>query len=554
MLEEVEQRAEEHVPFSMAPAPSADAAILPALIVTNVDGMIELWNSQAEAIYGWTAAEVVGRSVLDVPVQPRDVTIAASIIAQVAAGETWQGLFPVVRKDGTPLDVYVRNTPLLDGDGRVTRIIGESFVASVLVGQSAAQRFGILVEAISLLEGSLDYQYTLQQLAELCVPRLGDNCLVDVPGDHDASRHLAVACTDQDKRGLLEELRRRWPPTPDRPNPALRVFTTGRAELFTDMPPAMWAEIAQDDDHLQVLTSLGLRSGITVPLMAGGDVYGSLSVGSMGSGRVYGDDDLRFLEELGRRAGFAVRNARLYSELADAAQRLQANLLPPTLPAIDGMTLAARYLAAGPTEVGGDFYDVFATGDGEWAILIGDVCGKGAGAAGLTGLVRHTIRAIAARDCAPGEVLSAVNDALLHHDGDESYCTMVYMLLRAEGERRVLTIASGGHPLPLRLTGAGDISELGAPGTILGAVEGAAFPEVTVELVADDTVLLYTDGVTERHSGSRFLDLSGLVDVLGRCQEATADEVAGAVQRAVADFQANAPRDDMAVLVLQAKA
>ena len=131
---------------------------------------------------------------------------------------------------------------------------------------------------------------------------------------------------------------------------------------------------------------MGLRSGVTAPLSARGRVYGAISVGSIDSGRVFGPTDLAFLEELGRRAGVAIDNARLYSQLATTNRKLQELLLPPALPPIPGATSAARYVAAGDNEVGGDFYDMFAVVDGSWAALVGDVQGKGAAAAGMTGL------------------------------------------------------------------------------------------------------------------------------------------------------------------------
>ena len=112
-----------------------------------------------------------------------------------------------------------------------------------------------------------------------------------------------------------------------------------------------------------------------------------------------GADHLALFEDLARRAALAIDNARLYEERASVARTLQRSLLPPVLPDVPGIELAARYVAAGEgNEVGGDFYDCFRTGDGEWAVVIGDVCGKGAEAAAVTALARYTVRASATRD------------------------------------------------------------------------------------------------------------------------------------------------------------
>ena len=104
------------------------------------------------------------------------------------------------------------------------------------------------------------------------------------------------------------------------------------------------------------------------------------------------------IEELARRAAVAVDNARLYGERSYIASRLQQSLLPPHLPDVPGLEIAARFRPAGEAyDVGGDFYDIFETGTGSWAIAMGDVCGKGADAAALTAMARYTIRATGIR-------------------------------------------------------------------------------------------------------------------------------------------------------------
>ena len=145
--------------------------------------------------------------------------------------------------------------------------------------------------------------------------------------------------------------------------------------------------------------SLGdVRSLIVAPLASQGQVVGALWLGISASGRRYDVDDLMLVEELARRAALAVENARLYEDRRRVADTLQASLLPPTLPSVPGVDVGAAYRASGEgNDIGGDFYDVFEIGGGAWAAVIGDVCGKGTGAAALTGLARHTLRAAALR-------------------------------------------------------------------------------------------------------------------------------------------------------------
>ena len=112
------------------------------------------------------------------------------------------------------------------------------------------------------------------------------------------------------------------------------------------------------------------------------------------SGRLFDESDLALAEELGRRAATAVENARLYTERSRIASTLQQSLLPPELPEVPGFRLAGLYRAAGEqNEVGGDFYDAFEV-PGGWMALVGDVAGRGAEAAALTSLSRHTLRAV----------------------------------------------------------------------------------------------------------------------------------------------------------------
>jgi sigma-B regulation protein RsbU (phosphoserine phosphatase) len=164
------------------------------------------------------------------------------------------------------------------------------------------------------------------------------------------------------------------------------------------------------------------------------------------------------------------------------AQTLQASLVPPAPPEIPGLEVGAVYRPAGAgDEVGGDFYDVFETGDGDWSIVVGDVCGKGAEAAGVTALARYTIRAVAMRTRRPREVLSDLNQALLDHSV-ERFCTVVYLRVRRDTVDGVqVTVASGGHPLPLLLAADG-VREVGTAGSLLGVVDAPDLHDTTLVL------------------------------------------------------------------------
>ena len=161
-----------------------------------------------------------------------------------------------------------------------------------------------------------------------------------------------------------------------------RTIRAGCSELLSQVPDHVLDQVSGGrPEYAKVLRRIGLTSTMIVPLRARGRILGAMLLGAAESGRHFTASDLALAEELGVRCALALDNARLYQERSDTARTLQSSLLPPGLPTIEGLELAARYRAAGEgNEVGGDFYDVFAWDDA-WAVVIGDVCGKGPEAA-----------------------------------------------------------------------------------------------------------------------------------------------------------------------------
>ena len=234
------------------------------------------------------------------------------------------------------------------------------------------------------------------------------------------------------------------------------------------------------------------------------------------------------------------------------AQTLQASLIPPDLPSIPGADVAAAYRPAGDgTEVGGDFYDVFEVADGAWAIVLGDVCGKGVDAARVTALARYTLRAAAMRTTRPSEALRTLNDALLRQHA-ERFCTAVFLLVHAVEDGLQVTAASGGHPLPLHLDQAGAVLPIGRSGHLLGVFDEVSMEDSTVRLGPAETVVLYTDGVTDARTADGFFGDDRLVELLGRHVESTADELVHAVVDEVLAQQGGLAADDIAVVAVRA--
>ncbi|MGH2810610.1 MAG: PP2C family protein-serine/threonine phosphatase, partial [Actinomycetota bacterium] len=235
------------------------------------------------------------------------------------------------------------------------------------------------------------------------------------------------------------------------------------------------------------------------------------------------------------------------------AETLQASFIPPALPRIDGLDLAGLYRPAGRgDEVGGDFYDVFETSGDDWAVVIGDVAGKGAEAAAITALARYTIRAAAAAAGTPSEVLGALNTAMIHQKVDR-LCSAVYCRLRPGPGAFGVSLSVAGHPAPLLLKAAGeDARPVGQTGLMLGIADDPALEDAEMELDAGDCLLLYTDGVTEARRGGEFFDQPRLAATLKALRNESAGAIAAGIAAEVLDFQDGLARDDIAVVALKA--
>ena len=253
---------------------------------------------------------------------------------------------------------------------------------------------------------------TLQRLASLAVPRIGDWCSIDLVGEDGGLRNVAVAHTDPDEVALAEELQRRYPPDPDAATGAANVVRTGESELFPSIPDELIAEAAVDEEHLRMIRELGMVSAMIVPLTARDRNLGAMTLVAAESGRHYGEDDLSLSQELARHAALAVDNAMLYRREHEAALTLQRALLPQRIPAPKTTEVAVRYLPAGPgVEVGGDWYDVVETDLGRIGVVIGDVAGRGLKAATIMGNLRTALRAYIADGHEPAAAVERLNVA-----------------------------------------------------------------------------------------------------------------------------------------------
>jgi hypothetical protein len=362
----------------------------------------------------------------------------------------------------------------------------------------------LLSDSGRILASSLDYERTLREVAQLAIPELADWCAVDMPGPRGEIRRIAAG----------------------------RAGAAGEAQL---------------EAVLRGGPSFRAPHVMVVPMPAHGETVGALTFASAEPGRVFDDDDLALAEEIGRRAGLAVANARAFTERAQIARTLQASLRPPELPQVDGWDAACLHEPAGEAnDVGGDFFELFAVAGG-WMAMIGDIEGKGAGAAAVTALARHTLHAVAQLT---GDAPTAIRqlDRRLRGGPEMNLCSVALVQLRGDGAY----VLSAGHPPPIHMSRAG-AREIEAVGPLPGAFpEPGDWPSERISVAPGDAIVLYTDGVTdavgpgdERFGRERLL--ATLAEPAG-----SAREIADRLETAVRTFAAGAPqRDDLACLVLR---
>lgn len=231
------------------------------------------------------------------------------------------------------------------------------------------------------------------------------------------------------------------------------------------------------------------------------------------------------------------------------ARTLQQTLIPPQPPSVPGLDVAAAYRPAGKgDEVGGDFYDVFETARGEWFVVVGDVQGKGVDAAAITALARHTIRAVAVREESPAAVLRVLNQLLLS-DTTSRFCTVALAKVMCADACDV-TIAVGGHPLPLHLTPGGTAVAIGREGTLIGLFDEPKLEDERFTLDRGAEVLFYTDGVTEARGATGWFGDAMLRESM-KAHSGSAQSLVTGVLGDVLDFQGGMPRDDIALVALR---
>ncbi|GAA0264420.1 hypothetical protein GCM10009539_58460 [Cryptosporangium japonicum] len=418
---------------------------------------------------------------------------------------------------------------------------------------TARERAAYLADASKQLAGSLNPDRTLRRALHVTVPAVADWAQILLP-TRTGVRYTAVRADEPDRFVSEEGVR---PPLGDISGHG-RILTTGRHELMHVLADGHVPEIVAATVPEGQLRDglLGLRPAdlLVLPLTARGTTFGTLTLARR-AGRGFESEDVAVAVEITGRIAIALDTARVYAEQAHVAEVLAASLRAPELPDTPDLAIGARMRAAmHAAEIGGDFFDVFGE-PGDWSVLLGDVAGKGAEAAILTGQARHTVRGAAYYDRRPAELLRVLNAALFAGADRAQPASRFLTALSArvttspDGSLSV-RIASAGHPRPLVIRTSGVVEEVPVKGLLCGALRTARYTEVEQELAPGDMMLLFTDGVPDAiGSGGRF-GLGRLSQLAAGYAGSGPHALAEAVDIAVAEYSGAglAPTDDVAVL------
>ncbi len=407
-------------------------------------------------------------------------------------------------------------------------------------------RSAFLAEASRRLSGSLNRDRVARTAALLAVPALGDCAIVFVPAARGRVlwyRFASEAGEDEKVSGVIEH---------------------GELAEGSPVAEALTGASVGDDprliEHLRWLLPADFSqtgSVLLLTLPGHGEPVGALAIVRSAGRAGFEPVEQHLIRQFAVRAGSAVAAAALYSEQAQTADLLQASLLPQALPESEGIAFGAAYRAARERlRIGGDFYDVFAGPDGHWTFLLGDVCGKGVEAAVHTGQARQTVHALRLLESHPARLLELLNQAVFSRVRPQLATIVIGSVRPSADGGLAIRIASGGHPAPLVVRSDGRVEEVDVSGLAIGVIPDAMFSEVALKLEPGDSLITYSDGVTEARggpSGSEFYGQERLVTTLSGYAGVPAEAVAQRMEQTVGDWLGGREHDDIAVLVIQAK-
>lgn len=519
-----------------------------AVLSKDLRGIVTSWNPAAERLYGYSEKEAVGQHIsFLVPADHKNEEM--EILARVQRGERVETYETErIRKDGVRIDVSLTVSPI---ENPARGIVGASVIARDITAERRRRRAReFLLVATRDLDASLDFDRTARTIVEAAVPDLAELCVLDFVRLDGWIGDTVVGARNPAAAALLEQIRRETPLDPSCKHPVAQVLRAGQPMVWRDLTsPAVMKDVVQSDAHRQLIEETQYQSAAVAPLVARGSTLGTISFLHASTDVRYEADDLQLLAELAERAALALDNARLYEERKRIAHNLQRGLRPPEPPFVPGLDIAVVFEAFGEgMEIGGDLYDILPTEDGCW-IMIGDVTGKGSVAAGISVALRHSARGLARQIDEPGRLLAQLNEMLLEGRSVNDFATALLLRLRRIGERWRVELAAAGHP-PAIHVGGGEPRQFGG-GAVLGAWADAPIPTHEVELRADETLVLTTDGWFEAGPPATHVGPEALADLAQSFADLELAEMTECLRQDAISRSRGPLRDDLVLLAVR---
>lgn len=407
-------------------------------------------------------------------------------------------------------------------------------------------RMDVLSTAIELLldEPAFSETVATRRCARLLAAELAEWVVVDLGYDGELRRQVVIGPDDERSREVARTVEAIDPEPGTLPDRVHHNRETALRAHVDDLEV-----LGSTPDGMAVCGLLGATSIMCVPIDDGERGYGVITLTGTGEHGPFDFMDLGVVQRMARYLALVIRSSRQYHRRAAVADTLQASLLPKQLPAINGVSLDARYVAATRgMEVGGDFYDVYKTPDG-WGFVLGDVCGKGEEAAAVTAVARHGIRLLSRWQTKPADVLSMVNEVLLDED---RFVTAVLACVETRDRGLGVTLGTAGHQPAILIRRDGVIRTMSGGGLPLGLFDDFEPAIESVDLDEGDTLILHSDGVLDACDVARErFGHERLIEVLAQHSTRPLNEILIAVEQALMDFCEGDVGDDISVLALR---
>ncbi|MET9393616.1 SpoIIE family protein phosphatase [Streptomyces sp. NPDC006624] len=503
------------VPAASAVPAAALEAIGAGAYLVDEKGCIVAVNARAEQLLGRPAGELIGHDAHDLLHRsPQGETLPRTQCAMRRAfhagrpAQADEDYF--AHADGSLLPISWMITPYGTGDAQPGTLVvfhtpEPRWDAGPPPEQTARplselQRLALLAETTAQLTSTLDVDEALRRLVGLVVPRLADWAVVDLITERDEVWRAVVVHAEGGELVPHEDLQGPMPPVPEESPMPLSRALRGVASTLTG--PRTYRGTPDSGiavEQRRLFDATGMHSAAIAPIRSTRAVLGALTLGRGENPAPFAPDDLPLIEDMARRAGFALDNARLYQRQRKVAETMQNHLLPQ-MPGVPGLEMTVRYLPApDASQVGGDWYDAFPLADASTALAIGDVVGHDLEAAAGMAQVRNMLRAYAWSQHEPPSRIVERLDEAIQHITDVTMATMIFARIEAAdaGHWR-LSWTNAGHPPPLLISKDGLASYLtDGHGILLGAHVDTPRPDATALLAPGSTLVLYTDGLIE---------------------------------------------------------